>query len=154
MPIKKDTDIYGKKVILEDASDVGTLVDIYVDTSDWRMTRLDVRLEKKYIERLGVEKGLLKKPIISVPIHLLGMVEDVVHLKGDIDNLAKTQKTILPAAERRMVQERAAEAAAKSKKAPSKAAKKKKEPAPSPPAPPPPPPPPKKVEKKEKPRSL
>jgi sporulation protein YlmC with PRC-barrel domain len=152
MPIKKDTDIYGKRVILEDASDVGTLVDIYVDTSDWRMTHLDIRVEKKYTERLGMEKALLKKPVISVPIHLLAMVEDVIHLKGDIDDLAKTQKTILPAAERRMEEQRAAEAAAKSKP-PAKPKKKKAGPAKAPP-PPPPPAPPKKPEKKEKPRSL
>jgi sporulation protein YlmC with PRC-barrel domain len=151
MPIKKDTDLYGKRVILEDASDVGTLVDIYVDTSDWRMTHLDIRVDKKYTERLGMEKVLLKKPVITVPIHLLAMVEDVVHLKGDIDDLAKTQKTVLPAAERRMQEERAAEAAARSAKAPPKARKKKKK---EPPKVAPPPPPPKKPERKDKPRSI
>ncbi|UCC94073.1 MAG: PRC-barrel domain-containing protein [Thermoplasmata archaeon] len=153
MPIKKDTDLYGKRVILEDASDVGTLADIYVDTSDWRMTHLDIRLEKRYTERLGMEKALLKKPVITVPIHLLMQVEDVVHLKGDIDDLAKTQKTILPAAEKRMEEERAAEAAARAAKAPAKPKKgkdkKKKAPAPAKP-----PPEPKMPPKKDKPRSI
>jgi sporulation protein YlmC with PRC-barrel domain len=147
MPVIKETALIGKRVILEDAADVGTLIDIYVDTLDWRMTRLDIRIEKRYAERLGKEKGLLKKPVISAPIHLLNTVGDVVHLKGDLDDLAKTQKAILPSSEvRREAEREAADAAARvsEEQAPPAAQK--------------PPPPPakgaKKGEKKEKPRSL
>jgi sporulation protein YlmC with PRC-barrel domain len=149
MAIIKDMDVTGKRVILEDACDVGTLIEVHVDTLDWRITKFDIKLEKRYAARVGVDAGLLKKPIITVPIHLLKSVGDVVHLKGTIDDLAKTQKTILPAAERRKEQEREAAAATKSKKAP-KAKKGKK----APPPPPPPPPPPKMAERKDKPRSL
>jgi sporulation protein YlmC with PRC-barrel domain len=96
MAIIKDEDIEGKRVILEDASDVGSIVDVYVNTSDWRVTQLDVKLEKRYAERMGLEVGLLKKTIIPVKIHFLKSVGDVVHLKGNIDDLAKSQKTVLP----------------------------------------------------------
>jgi sporulation protein YlmC with PRC-barrel domain len=153
MPVIKETALIGKRVILEDASDVGTLIDIYVDTLDWRMTRLDIRIEKRYAERLGKEKGLLKRPVISAPIHLLNTVGDVVHLKGDLDDLAKTQKAILPPAEARREAER--EAAAASARASKEQAPPKKPGPASPPA--------KdtskaekgeKKEKKEKPRSL
>ncbi len=134
----KDTEITGKRVILEDACDIGMVTDVFVDTLDWRITRLDVKVEKRYAERLGLEKGLLKKAICPVKIHFLKSVGDVVHLKGNMDDLAKSQKRILPAAERK--------AAAKAAKA-------------SPPPPPPPkakksskaPPPP--VDE-DKPRSL
>lgn len=145
MAILKDTDVSDKRVILEDGADVGTLTDIYVDTLDWRITRFDIKLEKRYAERVGVEVPLLKKPVISVPIHLLKSVGDVVHLKGSVDDLAKTQKTILPAAERRKEIEKAA--AARSPSPASKDPAKAKSP----------PPPPKKEErpeKKEKPRAL
>ncbi|NIU50332.1 MAG: hypothetical protein GWN74_14900 [Thermoplasmata archaeon] len=142
----KDTDVTGKRVILEDASDVGILTDIYVDTLDWRITGLDIRIEKRYAERLGKEKGLLKKPVITAPIHLLKSVGDVVHFTGGLDDLAKTQKAILPPSElRKEMQREATEAAKRADKAP--AAEKKKATAP-------PPKPPKKEEKKEKPRAL
>ena len=146
MAIMKDTDMSGKRVILEDASDVGVLTDVYVDTLDWRITKFDIRIEKRYAERLGREKGLLKKPVISAPIHLLKSVGDVVHLKGTIDDLAKTQKAILPPSEVRKEMERQAATAGKAAKAPAKPAKEK----PAPPSPKPP----KQEEKKEKPRSL
>lgn len=145
MVIMKDTDVTGKRVILEDASDVGTLTEVYADTLDWRITRFDIKLEKRYAPRVGVDAGLFKKPTISVPIHLLKSVGDVVHLKGTVDDLAKTQKSVLPSAERRREKERAAAAEARSKGTPAKGKKAKKAP---------PPPPPKPVEKKEKPRSL
>ena len=147
MPVIKETEIIGKRVILEDASDVGVLTDIYVDTLDWRMTRLDIRIEKRYAERLGKEKGLLKKPVISAPIHLLNTVGDVVHLKGDMDDLAKTQKAILPPSEARREAEREAAAAA------ARASSKKEKPT-KPKATPPPAKDAKKEEKREKPRSL
>lgn len=146
MAIVKDTDVTGKRVILEDASDVGVMTDIYVDTLDWRITSFDIRIEKRYAERLGREKGLLKKPVITAPIHLLKSVGDVVHLKGGIDDLAKTQKSILPSSEMRKEKERSPPAGAKVPE-PGKAPAKEK---PSPP----PPKPPKKDEKKEKPRAL
>ncbi len=127
--IIKDTGITGKRVILEDASDIGMVTDVFVDTLDWRITRLDVRVEKRYAERLGLEKGLLKKAICPVKIHFLKSVGDVVHLKGDLDDLAKSQKRILPAAERKA----AAKAAKASSPPPPKAKKASK--APPPPTP-------------------
>jgi sporulation protein YlmC with PRC-barrel domain len=147
MPKIKETEIIGKRVILEDASDVGVLTDIFVDTLDWRITRLNIRVEKRYAERLGKEKGLLKRPVISAPIHLLNTVGDVVHLKGDLDDLAKTQKAILPPSEARKEAEREAAAAA------ARAAPKKEEPK-KPKSTPPPAKDARKGEKREKPRSL
>jgi len=127
--ILKDTEITGKRVILEDASDIGVVMDVYVDTLDWRITKLEVRIEKRYADRLGLEKGLLKKAICPVKIHFLKSVGDVVHLKGDLDDLAKSLKKILPAAERK------AAAAAVATSPPPKAKKASKA---SPPPPPPP----------------
>lgn len=126
--IIKDTEITGKRVILEDASDIGVVTDVFVDTLDWRITRLDVRIEKRYADRLGLEKGLLKKVICPVKIHFLKSVGDVVHLKGDMDDLAKSQKRILPAAERK-----AAVEAVKVTSPPSKTKKASVAPPPSPP---------------------
>jgi sporulation protein YlmC with PRC-barrel domain len=150
MAIVKDTDVTGKRVILEDASDVGVMTDIYVDTLDWRITSFDIRIEKRYAERLGREKGLLKKPVITAPIHLLKSVGDVVHLKGGIDDLAKTQKSILPSSEVRREKERAAAAGAKAPEPAEGPAKGEAKDRPSPP----PPVSPKEDEKKEKPRAL
>ncbi len=128
--IIKDTEITGKRVILGDASDIGMVTDVFVDTLDWRITRLDVKVEKRYAERLGLEKGLLKKAICPVKIHFLKSVGDVVHLKGNMDDLAKSQKRILPAAERK--------AAAKAAKASAPPKAKKASKSPPPPSPPPP----------------
>ena len=128
--IIKDTEITGKRVILEDASDIGTVMDVFVDTLDWRITKLDVKVEKRYAVRLGLEKGILKKTICPVKIHFLKSVGDVVHLKGDLDDLAKSQKRILPAAERK-----AAAKAAKAAKTPPPPKGKKASKAPPPPPP-------------------
>ena len=95
MTIIKDTDIQGKRCILEDASDVGSITDIYVDTVDWRVTKFDVKLEKRYAERMGIEHGIIKKTRIPVRIHFLKSVGDVVHLKGNVDDLARSQKTVV-----------------------------------------------------------
>ncbi len=96
MGVIKDTEIEGKKVILEDASAIGYVSDVHIETSDWRITKLTIRLEKRYAERLGVESGLLKKPLIPVLIHTVKSVGDVVHLKGTLDDLKRSQKTVTP----------------------------------------------------------
>jgi sporulation protein YlmC with PRC-barrel domain len=130
MTIMKDTEITGKRVIMEDASAVGTIGDVYIDTLDWRITRFDIKLEKRYAARVGVEKGLLKKPVIQVPIHFLKNVHDVAHLKGGIEDLARSQKTILPAAERRKELERQTATKAPAAKAPPQTRRKPAAPAP------------------------
>jgi sporulation protein YlmC with PRC-barrel domain len=96
MGVVKDTEITGKKVILEDASAIGHVSDVFIETSDWRITKLRIRLEKRYAERLGVESGILKKPMIPVLIHTVKSVGDVVHLKGSLDDLKRSQKTVTP----------------------------------------------------------
>lgn len=96
MGVIKDTEIEGKKVILEDASAIGHVTDVFIETSDWRITKFTVRLEKRYAERLGVESGLLKKPMIPVLIHTVKSVGDVVHIKGSLDDLKRSQKTVTP----------------------------------------------------------
>lgn len=106
--IIRDTEITEKRVIMEDASDIGMVMDIFVDTLDWRITRLDVKVENRYAERLGLEKGLLKKAICPVKIHFLKSVGDVVHLKGTVEDLAMSQKRILPAAEKKAATEKKA----------------------------------------------
>ncbi len=95
MAIIKDTDIDGKRVILEDASEVGTVTDIFVDSTDWRVTKFEVKLEKRYSERMGLERGLLKKTRIPVRIHFVKSVGDVVHLKGTVDDLARSQRSVV-----------------------------------------------------------
>ena len=100
MTIINDMDFAGKRVILADGSDIGVVTDIYADTRDWRITKFDVRIEKRYVDRLGLEKGILKKTVASIKIHHLNKVADVVTLKGGIDDLARSFKKVLPAAER------------------------------------------------------
>ena len=121
--IIRDTEITEKRVIMEDASDIGLVLDIFVDTLDWRITRLDVKVENRYAARLGLEKGLLKKAICPVKIHFLKSVGDVVHLKGTVEDLARAQKRILPAAERKATEEAKAPKATEAKKAPASKAK-------------------------------
>ena len=96
MTIIKDSEMSGKRVILEDASNIGTVHDIFVDTRDWRITRFDVKLDARYVDRLGVEKKFMKKAFIPVRIHFLKSVGDVVHVKGRIEDLKKSLKKVVP----------------------------------------------------------
>ena len=57
---------------------------------------MSAEMEQRYAERMGLETALLKKTVIPVKIHFLKSVGDVVHLKGTIDDLSKSQKTVLP----------------------------------------------------------
>jgi sporulation protein YlmC with PRC-barrel domain len=135
MTILKDSEMTGKRVILEDASNIGTVNDIFVDTRDWRITKFDVKLDSRYIERLGVEKKFMKKAFIPVRIHLLKSVGDVVHVKGSIEDLKKSLKKVVPGSTQPA-------STKKAQAAPSKPA----QPATRPAAPPP--------KEEEKPRSL
>ena len=96
MPIIPDTELLGKRVITDDAADVGELGDIYVDIYDWHVTRFDLRIEKKYAERLGLESGLMKRPSLQIKTYMVRAVGDVVHLKGGLDELKQGTRAVQP----------------------------------------------------------
>ena len=96
MPIIADTELLGKRVITDDAADVGELGDIYVDIYDWHVTRFDLRIEKKYAERLGLAAGLMKRPTVQIKTYMVRAVGDVVHLKGGLDELRQGTRAVQP----------------------------------------------------------
>jgi sporulation protein YlmC with PRC-barrel domain len=96
MPIIKDTELTGKRVITDDAADVGTVGDIYVDVYDWHITRFDLRVEKSYVERLGAEGRMLRKSIVPIRTHMVRAVGDVVHLKDGLEELKRSTKLVQP----------------------------------------------------------
>jgi sporulation protein YlmC with PRC-barrel domain len=94
--IIKDSDLLGKHVILEDACDVGTVGDIYVDVFDWHITKFDLVVDKRYIERLGVDKSMIRKSRLPIKTHLVRAVGDVVHLNGSLEELRRSTRAVQP----------------------------------------------------------
>jgi len=98
MTIIKDTELTGKRVITDDAADVGTVGDIYVDVHDWHITRFDLRVDKQYTERLGAEGRMLRKSVLPIRTHMVRAVGDVVHLKDSLEELKRGTKLVQPPA--------------------------------------------------------
>lgn len=96
MGVIKDSELMGKHVILEDASDVGTVGDIYVDVYDWHITKFDLLVDKRYLERLGVDKKMIRRSTLPIKTHLVRAVGDVVHLNGSIEELRRSTRAVQP----------------------------------------------------------
>jgi sporulation protein YlmC with PRC-barrel domain len=96
MGIIKDSELAGKHVILEDASDVGTVGDIYVDVYDWHITKFDLVVDKRYIERLEVDKKMIRRTTLPIKTHLVRAVGDVVHLNGSVEELRRSTRAVQP----------------------------------------------------------
>ena len=96
MGIIKDSDLVGKHVILEDASDIGTVGDIYVDVYDWHITKFDLVVDKRYIERLEADKKMIRRTTLPIKTHLVRAVGDVVHLNGNIEELRRATRAVQP----------------------------------------------------------
>ena len=94
--IIKDSDLVGKHVITEDASDIGTVGDIYVDVYDWHITKFDLVVDKRYIERLEVDKKLVRRSTLPIKTHLVRAVGDVVHLNGNLEELRRATRAVQP----------------------------------------------------------
>ncbi len=115
MPIIRDTELSGKRVITDDAADVGTVGDIYVDVHDWHITRFDLRVEKRYTERLGAEGRVLRRSVIPIRTHMVRAVGDVVHLKENLDDLKRSTKPVQPPSKKDAKEEPKAEAKAEAR---------------------------------------
>ena len=87
-----DEALQGRTVIASDGLAIGQVAALFLDTSDWRVGSLQVRLHKDIADRIGADRSLFRAGLLEVPIRLVQSVGDAVVLSVPVDGL----RQILP----------------------------------------------------------
>jgi sporulation protein YlmC with PRC-barrel domain len=81
--------ISGKFVICAGGFDLGELNGVEMNTDDWQVTHLHVKLSKPASEDLGFKKRFIRSSTVCVPTSLVSKVGDNILLNKTLDELTK-----------------------------------------------------------------
>ena len=75
-----DEQLRGRTVIAADGQAIGDVSALFIDTSAWTITALQIKLSKSAAEQLGAARSLLRAATFDLPVRLVQSVGDAVLL--------------------------------------------------------------------------
>lgn len=85
--IVKVKKLNGIKVITLDAQNLGVIDGAQVDTTNWMITDLEVKLDKEAIQEMGLKKPKIGSLVVCLPINYIQTFGDVITLKHKQETL-------------------------------------------------------------------
>jgi len=92
-----DEHFRGRTVITADGQAIGEVAALFIDTSAWTITALQIKLRKAAAEQIGATHAMLRAATLDLPVRMVQSVGDAVLLSVPTLEL----RQILPAADER-----------------------------------------------------
>ena len=80
MPTFAHRQLAGKRVFTKDGTDIGDVEPLDVDTDTWTVVALEVKLERKQLERLNMEKPVFGAPTVKLSVDRVAGVSEAIIL--------------------------------------------------------------------------
>ena len=75
-----DEDVRRRTVIAADGQAIGEVAALFIDTSAWTVTALQIKLHKAAAEQLGAARSILRAATLELPVRMVQSVGDAVLL--------------------------------------------------------------------------
>ncbi|MBV8551474.1 MAG: hypothetical protein JOY54_09250 [Acidobacteriaceae bacterium] len=75
-----DEHFRGRTVIAADGKAIGDVAALFIDTSAWTITALQIKLHKAVAEQLGAARSMLRAATLELPVRMVQSVGDAVLL--------------------------------------------------------------------------
>ena len=85
--------IIGLQVITSEAHNLGEVKGARIDTDNWTIKYLNVRLADNAANRLGMKKRF-GSPTISIPVSMIKAVSEFVTITKSLDELEKAKEIV------------------------------------------------------------
>ena len=82
------------KVVTKDNMLVGNVVTVLIDTDNWKVVSMIVRLDKSATEAMGLKKGFFSKINAEMPTDMILSSAEMIHLDEHMDGV-KERMTIM-----------------------------------------------------------
>ena len=82
-----DETLRGMTVIAADGQAVGEVTALFMDSADWQVDALKVRVRKEVAERLGAARSVFHAGSVEIPIGVVQSTSDAVILTVGVDEL-------------------------------------------------------------------
>ena len=88
-----DERLRGRTVISADGNAIGSLVELFISSSDWRVESIRIELQKDIADRIGASRTLLHRGTIELPVSFIQSVGDAVVLSIDVAKLREVHRS-------------------------------------------------------------
>ena len=88
-----DESLRGRTVISADGIAIGSLVELFISSSDWRVESIRIELQKDIADRIGASRTLLHRGTIELPVSFIQSVGDAVVLSIEVDRLREARRS-------------------------------------------------------------
>jgi sporulation protein YlmC with PRC-barrel domain len=75
-----DEQLRGRTVIAADGQAIGEVAALFIDTSNWIIIAVQIKLNKSAAEQLGATRSLLRAATLDLPVRLVQSVGDAILL--------------------------------------------------------------------------
>lgn len=82
-----DETLHGRTVIASDGAAIGEVAVLFLDSEEWRVESLKVKLRNDIADRLGVDRSMFHAGSIEIPIGMVQSVGDAVVLSVAVGEL-------------------------------------------------------------------
>lgn len=84
-----DDSLRGRAVVSADGLAIGEITALVIDSRDWRVEVLEVKLGKEVADRLGADRSFFHAGVLEIPTTMVQSVGDSIVLFVGIDELRK-----------------------------------------------------------------
>ena len=92
-----DKTLLGRTAISADGKVIGSISELFVSTSDWRVESIQIELNKDIADRIGANRTMFHRGTIELPVSFVQSVSDTVVLTVDVEQLREARRS--PAAD-------------------------------------------------------
>jgi sporulation protein YlmC with PRC-barrel domain len=87
-----DEKLRGRTVISADGNAIGSLVELFISSTDWRVESIRIELKKEIADRIGASRTLLHRGTIELPVSFIQSVGDTVVLSIGVEQLREARR--------------------------------------------------------------
>jgi len=80
-------------VISADGNAIGSVVELFISSSDWHVESIRIELQKDIADRIGASRTLLHRGTIELPVSLIQSVGDAVVLSVEVEKLREAHRS-------------------------------------------------------------
>ena len=93
-----DQTLHDRTVISADGKAIGSITELFVSTSDWRIESIRIQLRKDIAERIGADHSIFRRGTLELPVSFIQSVSDTVVLSVNLEQLREAHRTPPPQA--------------------------------------------------------
>jgi sporulation protein YlmC with PRC-barrel domain len=88
-----DESLRGRTVISADGLAIGSIAELFISSTDWRVESVRIELRKDIADRIGAHRTVLHRGSIELPVSFIQSVSDTVVLSVDVEKLREAHRS-------------------------------------------------------------